>query len=199
MNVFVQPPEKQMLPSQDVWRQLREALLCLDVPAFEALIAELLQRLGYSETQIKRPAHCASTGKRRASRKGRNRHGGLDLQACNRSNITQALVLVQVKQYSRPVSRRFVDEIRGAMLRNGAQQGLLITTSTFSRTAHDAAAENPLMPITLLDGEQLLNLLFAQRLGVRHEQWNIDHGCFDRFMQHNEPDQDEPGREKRDD
>ena len=172
---------QQTSPPEEVREQLREHLLRLDVPAFEAFIAQLLGSLGYTNVQVKRAVHCVWTGERRRSRKGRNRHGGVDLQAYSQSELSHTLTIVQVKQYRQPVSRRFVDELRGAMLRNRAQQGLLITTSTFSDSARDAAQENPLLPVMLVDGEQLLALLFSQHLGVQQEMWSLDANFFKRF------------------
>lgn len=146
---------------QRVRDKLLEVLLTLDVSAFEQCIAQLLPALGYQEIRVMR---CFSPT--RTSHKGRNQHGGFDLSA-SQATFTPSLTLVQVKQYSRPVSRRFVDELRGAMLRHGAPQGLLITTSTFPTNAQFSAQENQLLPIRLIDGEKLVDLLVHYRIGIR--------------------------------
>ncbi len=66
------------------------------------------------------------------------------------------------------------------MLRQGAQQGLLITTSTFPANARMSAQENALLPILLIDGEHLLDLFFRYSVGVKCKRgkhgllWRID-------------------------
>ncbi len=61
-----------------------------------------------------------------------------------------------------------VDELRGACLRAGAAEALLITTSAFSPTVYQHAASAPaLAPVRLLDGEHLLYLLLHHRIGVQ--------------------------------
>ncbi|HEX8237754.1 MAG TPA: restriction endonuclease [Abditibacteriaceae bacterium] len=140
---------------------MHDKLLSLNVPQFEMYMAHLLQALGYEEVHVMRRIM-----PQRRSHKGRNSHGGFDLSAQS-SSFSPILTLVQVKQYRRPVSRRFVDELRGAMTRQGAQQGLLITTSTFPASAQMSAQESDLLPICLIDGERLLDLLFRYELGVK--------------------------------
>ncbi len=154
----IQPENKQ---KQRVREKLLDTLLSLNVSQFERCIAHLLQALEYEEVRIMR-----SAVPHRRSHKGRNHHGGFDLCARS-SSFSPLLTLVQVKQYQRPVSRRFVDELRGAMIRQGAQQGLLITTSTFPAGSETSAQENHLLPVVLIDGEHLLDLLFHHSIGVK--------------------------------
>ena len=154
----IQPSSEQ---KQRVREKLLEVLVMLNVSQFERCIAHLLHALEYDDVTIMR-----SPDIKRHSHKGRNTHGGFDLAACS-SSFSSCLTLIQVKQYQRPVSRRFVDELRGAMLRQDAQQGLLITTSTFPVNAQISAQENQLLPIRLINGEQLVDLLFQHHLGVR--------------------------------
>jgi len=77
------------------------------------------------------------------------------------------LTAVQLKQYREVVPRRFVDELRGAMLRQRADQGLLIATSTFSALAVEAARDPALPAIHLIDGVRLIEMLLDHQLGVR--------------------------------
>ena len=157
----IQPENKQ---KQRVREKLLDALLSLNVTQFERCINCLLHALEYEDVQVMRRAI-----PQRRSHKGRNRHGGFDLTARS-SSFSPSLTLMQAKQYRRPVSRRFVDELRGAMIREGAQHGLLITTSTFPQNAVASARENQLLPIALIDGERLLDLMFRFSLGVRCRQ-----------------------------
>ncbi len=140
--------------------QLREQLLQLSPHAFEQLIARLLEACGYGRVQTLN----ASSGElpqslgfgRRAAQKG-----GADLRALSPNGLSRVMTLVQVKQYRTPVSRRFVDELRGAMLRTGAQQGLLLTTSSFYGPAYTAVHEEGakcIAPVRLVDGSSNLQI-----------------------------------------
>ncbi len=166
--------------------QLREQLLHLSPSAFEQLIARLLEACGYGRVQLL----SASSGELPQSLGFARRAaltGGADLRALSSNGLSRVMTLVQVKQYRTPVSRRFVDELRGAMLRTGAQQGLLLTTSSFYGPAytavHGEGAEG-IAPVRLVDGEELLNLLLKHRLGVQEDDSvhpQVDFDLFERL------------------
>src|SRR5690242_7335825 len=103
-------------PSRMTHQQLRNRLLTLPFPEYARCLAHLLTKLGYEDVRLMGATHA----------RGRNAHGGFDLQATAQHGLTRSLLLSQVKQYRQPVPRSFVDELRGAMLRQGAQQGLLL-------------------------------------------------------------------------
>ena len=148
-------------PSSDFHEKLQAQLLDLSIQSYEQLIAQVLQAVGYENVRVLRDPRPA-----RRSHKGRNRHGGFDITALVSTEFSTQPVLVQVKQYARPISRRFVDELRGALLRTQARQGLLITTSTFAPRARQAASEDHIGPIHLIDGSGLRDLLVRHRLGI---------------------------------
>jgi restriction system protein len=154
--------------NEQVRQALRDRLLALDFHAFEQFIGHLIAVMGYVDVRVTE----------------RTSDGGLDIEAYTQTGITKALIISQVKKYTSPVHRRFVDELRGTMLRVGAQQGLLITTATFSEGAKQAAESNHIAPVTLIDGEQLLDLLFVHQVGVSKEAlelWTFDTAFFDRL------------------
>jgi inner membrane protein len=159
-------------------KALRTALLAqlqgLPFHAYEHCLKELLLALGYAEVKL-----LGRTEWRQFTR-----HGGLDIEVNANTGVTDTQVLAQVKQYARPVSRRFVDELRGTMLRLGAEQGLIITLSTFSRVARQSANRDLLAQVRLIDGEELLDLLLTHRIGVRQEEGadgSVDHVDEDYF------------------
>ena len=129
-------------------------LLAMPFPLFARTVAHLLESLGYTNVQAMKAMH------RRG--KGRNAHGGYDLRMYLPTPLTHGLVIAQVKQYKEPVPRSFVDELRGTMLRLGARQGLLVTTSTFSASAIEAVqGAQYAAPVRLMDGRELARLLRA--------------------------------------
>ncbi len=144
------PYLKRLQGHQKVREQLHQELLALPVPAFVRLIARLLYHCGYGSVQVLGEAQ-----------------GGADIVASASSGLGSTRTLVQAKQYRAPVSRRFVDELRGAMLRHQAPQGLLLTTSTFFGPAYGAAALEGLFAVRLVDGEELLDLFLEKGLGLQ--------------------------------
>ena len=156
-----------MKQSSILQQQLQEELQSLSFHAFEHCIERLLKEMGYRSVDLLDRKHLRQF----------TRHGGLDMQAQSRLGVTDTSVILQLKQYTRPVSRRFVDELRGTMLRLGAGQGLIITTSSFSKVAHRVAAENRLAPVRLIDGEELIELLCQHAIGITQtgkNKWRLD-------------------------
>ena len=145
--------------------QLRQRLLALEYPAFARCLCVLLEDLGYEEA---RPAG-------RQEWKGYNRPGGggYDLEAVLPGGLAPRLAVAQIKQFDGlNVHQRSVDELRGACLRRGAAEAVLITTSAFSQVVLERAAElgasgTLVAPVRLIDGKELLGLLIRHRLGVR--------------------------------
>lgn len=158
--------------SQQALRQvLHDEVMRLSFPAFSHLMQQLLLQCGYSAVRRLRRNHP----------RGRTPHGGVDLMAYTATDVAATLTIVQVKQYWRPVSRRFVDELRGTLVRLGAAQGLLLSTSMFSKVARRSAAHSDIAPILLIDGEEILNLLMQHNIGVKEGQvgqWVVDTGFF---------------------
>jgi len=145
--------------------QLRRRLLALDYPAFARCACVLLETLGYEDA---RPA-----GRREWKGYNRPGGGGYDLEAVLHGGLAPRRVVAQIKQFDRlAIHQRSVDELRGACLRAGAAEALLITTSAFSGVVRRHAAllgttNAPIAPIRLIDGKELLGLLIRHRLGVR--------------------------------
>ncbi len=164
---------------QEFALELDAQLQRLSVRSYERLIAHLLRASGYEDVKILRDHRV-----KRRSHKGRTKHGGVDITAKIKAEFGVTTVLVQVKQYKRPVSRRFVDELRGALLRTQARQGLLITTSHFAPGARKAALEDHIGPVHLIDGTHLRDLLINYRLGVKRDKrggWRLHPRFFRRL------------------
>jgi restriction endonuclease Mrr len=159
----------------EIRRRMLERIASLPFPAYCQLIRLLLHRSGYSSIQS------LGTG---ADRKIMG-HGGLDLLAVAHTDVATLLTGIQIKRYKGTVPRRFVDELRGALPRFGAEQGLLIVTSRFSRKAREVA-ERPESPaVHLMDGDQLAGRLLERRIGLKRVRqakragWEFDAAYFD--------------------
>lgn len=158
-------------------RELHDQMMALSFRAFEQCITDLLTKLGYEQVRL--------TG--RTAWRGRTHHGGREIEAYAQTGVTRSRVLVQIKQYKRPVQRRFVNELRGTMCLRRAAHGILIATSTFPDPARKAAAGDPRQPVILVDGSALMDNLCAARLGIRVNRgghWNIDNSYFAQLNEH---------------
>lgn len=134
-----------------VRESLSEILSELDPYAFEHLIQRLLEELGYDDVSVT----------------GRSGDGGVDVVANIELGITSVREVVQVKRHRRAIQRKDLDALRGSLHRFGAVRGTLITTSRFSRGTRQAAFERGAAPITLIDGDKLIDLLIEHGIGVR--------------------------------
>ena len=149
---------------------LLQRLCTLPFDAFTLTIAQLLDKLGYQDIQ---PAG-------RTDWKGRNRAGGIDLTASYVSAAGKRNIAFQLKQFH-PTQRLFqraVDELRGVCLRQGAAEGMLITTSGYSPTI--TGTQGTVAPLYLMGGEELALLLRQYRIGITKDG-KIDEGFFKRL------------------
>ncbi len=71
---------------------------------------------------------------------------------------------VQVKRLSQSVGPKIVRQVRGAL--KAHEQGLIVTTSSFTRSARKEAQEQGTSRIGLMDGQTLVNQLIEHEIGV---------------------------------
>ncbi|MFF9222130.1 restriction endonuclease [Streptomyces viridosporus] len=88
---------------------------------------------------------------------------GFDAVAINEDPVMGGPVLIQVKRSQRPVSVEHIRALSGVVELQKATKGVLVTTSHFTRAAHEFAARNG--RIQLIDGRSLQSL-FSERLGL---------------------------------
>ena len=74
--------------------------------------------------------------------------------------------MLQVKRHRGTIHRPVLDQLRGSLHRFNAVRGTIISTGRFSKGVEEAAFERGAAPITLIDGEKLLDLLIENGIGV---------------------------------
>ena len=134
-----------------VRERLRERLHDMDPYAFEHLIGQLLEEMGYRDVEVT----------------VRSGDGGVDVVADIELGITSVREVVQVKRHRRAVPRGALDALRGSLHRFAAVRGTMVTTSRFAKGTQEAAFETGVAPITLIDGEKLVDLLIEHGVGVK--------------------------------
>jgi len=123
----------------------------MDPYQFEDLIRRLLEEMGYQDVETTSPAN----------------DKGVDVVGNIEVGITAVREVVQVKRHRQNIQRPVLDALRGSLHRFGAVRGTIITTAGYSKGTRDAAFEHGAAPITLIDGEKVLDLLIEHELGVR--------------------------------
>lgn len=132
-------------------KDLLNRLLKMDPREFEHLVKLLLDKMGYENVEV-----TPSSG-----------DGGVDVTAKIEFGITSVDEVVQVKRHQRAIQRKDLDALRGSLHRFKAIRGTIITTAKFSSGTKAAALESGAPPITLIDGDKLVDLLIEHDIGVR--------------------------------
>ena len=131
--------------------RLHRRLQDMDPFAFEHLIKRLLEEMDYQNVEVT----------------SRSSDGGVDVVADIEVGITSIREVVQAKRHRRAIQRKDLDALRGSLYRFDAVRGTIVTTSRFSKGTQDAAFATGAAPITLVDGEKLVDLLIEHGIGVR--------------------------------
>lgn len=134
-----------------VRESMRELLLDMDSFAFEHLVKRLLEEMDYQNVEV-------------TTRSG---DGGVDVIAEIELGITSVREVVQAKRHRRTIQRKDLDALRGSLYRFNAVRGTIIATSRFSKGTEEAAFAGGAAPITLIDGDKLIDLLIEHGIGVR--------------------------------
>jgi hypothetical protein len=135
--------------NEEVRTRLRSVLSELDARAFEHLVGDLLGTLGFEDVEVTKYSG----------------DGGIDVRATlTVGGVTDVKTAVQVKRWANKVAGRTVRELRGGL--GPHERGLIITLSDFTSDARHEAAATDRTPITLVDGDRLLDLLIDNDIGV---------------------------------
>ncbi len=95
--------------------------------------------------------------------------GGLDGFGKLKVGITYLNVAFQCKRWTtNSVSRIEIDKFRGA-IQGSYEQGIIFTTSNFSKEALNATRRNGAVPIILIDGSTLVDFMMDKKFGVDSE------------------------------
>ncbi len=147
---------------------LRDHLERLTPYQFERLIKDLLTAMGYEDIILT----------------SASRDKGVDITAVSQQGITTVKEVVQVKRFIKGnVQRPVLDVLRGSLHRFHAFQGTIITLSDFAKGAKLAAYETGAAPITLINGEKLIDMLISNNLIIKKktlEYLSIDDTYFNK-------------------
>lgn len=137
--------DRRFVAAQEVTANLQDDtnLAAMDWEDFEHLIREVFEK----EFQ-------ASGGEVKVTQASRD--GGVDAVAFDPDPIRGGKIVIQAKRYTHTVSVGAVRDLYGTVMNEGANKGILVSTSDFGPDAYAFAKGKPLM---LLNGSNLLHML----------------------------------------
>ncbi|MDF7801289.1 HTH domain-containing protein [Pontiellaceae bacterium B1224] len=141
-------------------RKARTALLnkvkAMPPADFEELIGELLASIGFDEVEVT----------------SRSKDGGIDVRGTLVvGDVIRTRLAVQVKRWKNNIQAPVIQQVRGSL--GAHEQGLIITTSDFSKGACKEAERPDATPVGLMTGEQLVALLVENEIGVSRTPLNL--------------------------
>jgi restriction system protein len=142
---------------QTIRSKMQKFLDAMDPYAFEHLVKQLLEAMDYQNVVVTAPSG----------------DKGVDVIADIELGITSVREVVQVKRHRGRIQRKDLDALRGSLHRFNAVRGTIITTNDFAKGTTDAAFERGAAPITLINGDKLIDLLMQHEIGVRKKSIEI--------------------------
>lgn len=130
-------------------KELLKMVKELSAVEFEELVGRLLAAIGFEEVEVT----------------SRSKDGGIDVRGTLVvGDVIRTRLAVQVKRWKFNVQSPVIQQVRGSL--GAHEQGLIITTSDFSKGAKEEAERADATPVGLMDGEQLVALLVEHEIGV---------------------------------
>lgn len=152
--------------SDSIRRRLVDELNGLSPHGFEKFCLSLLDQLGYENLQVTK----------------KSGDGGIDGFGDFRQGVVRIKSAFQSKRWKKnPVSRPDIDTFRGA-ISGEFDHGVYLTTNRFTSEAQAASIKRGAIPIMLLDGQSIADLMIEKGFGVRKQTvylLEIDEEFFD--------------------
>lgn len=134
----------------DFKAELLGDILKLKPFAFEAFCKKLLEVYGFKQVQVTK----------------KTRDGGIDGFGELKIGFADFHVAFECKRYTgTSVNHKIVNEFRGA-ISGKYTQGILFTTSDFTKGAKEVSFRIGAVPIVLIDGESIVQIMIDKEMGV---------------------------------
>lgn len=147
---------------QSLLKQLKE----IDPKVFEIFSKKLLEAYGFIEMHV-----TAYT-----------KDGGIDGYGKLKVGITHLSVAFQSKRWKNTtVSKKEIQSFRGD-IQGKFEQGIYFTTSTYSGGAKTVSIQKGAVPIILIDGNTIIDIMIEKKLGIEFENLPIYINALDRAL-----------------
>jgi restriction system protein len=141
---------------QEVHETLRSRLMELSPTEFEHFGKRLLQALDFEDVHVTR----------------QSKDGGIDGYGQLRLGVVKVNAAFQCKRWKNPISQPEINQFRGS-LQGEYDQGIFITTSHFTRDALQQSIKPGAVPIIMIDGDRIVQLMIERDLGVKRQPITI--------------------------
>ncbi|GHT34362.1 hypothetical protein FACS189434_10390 [Bacteroidia bacterium] len=133
--------------------QLKE----IDPNTFEVFCKKLLKTYGFKDLKVTR----------------HTKDGGIDGYGKLKVGISYLNVAVQCKRWKNTtIGRTEIDKFRGA-IQGDYEQGIFFTTSQFTKEAENATTKKGAVPIILIDGMMIVDIMIEKKFGIEIEEMPI--------------------------
>jgi len=141
---------------QQIRSQLHELLMGLHPQQFEVFAGVLLESVGFTDVEVTKYIG----------------DGGIDGYGNLEMGVVKVRAAFQVKRWRNNVPPAEVNQFRGA-IQGEFDQGIFITTSDFSDEAKKVSSKRGAVPIVLINGDRIVNIMLEKGLGVRQEPLTV--------------------------
>lgn len=155
---------------QDFTNNFKEHILTqlkdIDPEIFEVFCKRLLMVYGFKDFKVTRA----------------KRDGGIDGFGKLKVGISYLNVAVQCKRWNKTsIGRTEIDKFRGA-IQGDFEQGIFMTTSKFSKEALSATTKKGAVPIILIDGSMIVDIMIEKRFGIDIENLPVYINALDEVL-----------------
>lgn len=141
-----------------VQQELKAYLKKMHPQKFEDLIRALLEEMGFEETET-----TPYVGDK-----------GIDVRGVLKvDQLSTVRVAIQAKRWLSNVGPDVIQKVRGALKITDAEHGIVITPSDFTASAKAEAKAPGKIPISLVNGDQLVDLLIQYQVGAKQAQYIV--------------------------
>ena len=141
---------------QQIRAQLHELLMNLHPQQFEVFAGTLLESVGFTDVEITK---YVGDG-------GIDGYGKLDM------GVVKVKAAFQVKRWKQNIRRPNIAQFRGD-IQGKFDQGIYITTSDFADEAKKISNVAGAVPIVLINGDKIVDIMLEKGLGVRQEPLTV--------------------------
>jgi restriction system protein len=138
-------------------RKLLNQLKEIEPNTFEVFCKKLLKTYGFKDLKVTRLA----------------KDGGIDGYGKLKVGISHLNVAVQCKRWKNTtIGRTEIDKFRGA-IQGDYEQGIFFTTSLFTKEAENATTKKGAVPIILIDGMTIVDIMIEKKFGIEIENMPV--------------------------
>lgn len=143
-----------------------ENLKNIEPETFEHFCKKLLDVYGFKDIKVTRV----------------QKDGGIDGFGKLKVGISYLNVSFQSKRWKKTsIGRTEIDKFRGA-IQGDYEQGIFFTTSSFSKEALNATTKKGAVPIILIDGSMIVDIMIEKKFGVQVEELPLYINALDEIL-----------------